>query len=49
HDLYGHRMQVDFLAYLRPERRFDSLDALQEAIRRDAEAAEAYVHRNGRI
>ena len=47
HDLYGHRMQVDFLAYLRPERRFDSLDALREAIRRDAEAAEAYVRTHG--
>ncbi len=48
-DLYGHRMRVDFLTYLRPECRFDSLDALREAIHRDAVAAEAYIRARGLI
>ena len=40
--LYGRHLAVDFLARLREERRFDSLDALRAQIGRDAEAARAF-------
>jgi riboflavin kinase/FMN adenylyltransferase len=36
-DLYGHTLRVDFLARLRGERRFESVDALVEQMRRDVE------------
>ena len=38
-DLYGRHLAVDFLHFLRGERRFDSLDALKGQIRTDAAAA----------
>ena len=38
-DLYGQILRVDFLARLRGERRFDSVDALVEQMRRDVEQA----------
>lgn len=41
-DLYGHRMKVEFLSYLRPEQKFASLDELIAAIRRDAERAMSF-------
>lgn len=39
HNLYGKRIRVEFLEYLRPERRFANIDELTAAIRRDAETA----------
>ena len=36
-DLYGHVLRIDFLARLRGERRFDSVDALVEQMHRDVE------------
>jgi riboflavin kinase/FMN adenylyltransferase len=36
-DLYGHTLRVDFVARLRGERRFESVDALVEQMRRDVE------------
>jgi riboflavin kinase/FMN adenylyltransferase len=39
HNLYGKRIRVEFLEYLRPERRFASLEELTDAIRRDADTA----------
>jgi riboflavin kinase/FMN adenylyltransferase len=36
-DLYGHVLRVEFLTRLRGERRFDSVDALVEQMRRDVE------------
>lgn len=38
-DLYGRHMAVELIAYLRPEAKFESLDALKAQIGRDAEAA----------
>lgn len=40
-DLYGRVIDVEFHAFLREERRFDSLDALKDQIARDAAAARA--------
>lgn len=34
-DIYGHHLDIDLLARLRPERAFDSLDALRRQIDRD--------------
>ena len=36
-DLYGRTLKVDFVARLRGERRFDSVDALIEQMHRDVE------------
>lgn len=38
-DLYGRRLCVELIAFLRPERKFDSLDALKQQIAADAAAA----------
>jgi riboflavin kinase/FMN adenylyltransferase len=38
-DLYGHRLRLDFLARLRGERRFDSVEELVEQMRADVEQA----------
>lgn len=42
--LYGVRVRVDFLAFLRDETRFTSQEALAAQIRRDIDAARAYFH-----
>ena len=36
-DLYGKRVTLEFLRFLRPEQRFESLEILREAVLRDAE------------
>jgi riboflavin kinase/FMN adenylyltransferase len=38
-DLYGESVRVSFLRFLRPERKFDSIDALKAQILRDSETA----------
>jgi len=48
-DLYGRHVKVDFLRYLRPEQRFESLDALRQQIQRDEQAARAYFSARGII
>ena len=48
-DLYGRHVKVDFLHYLRPEQRFESLDALRRQIQRDEHAARAYFSARGII
>jgi riboflavin kinase/FMN adenylyltransferase len=40
-DLYGHQLRLDFLRRLRGERRFDTVDALVEQMRRDVEQTRA--------
>jgi riboflavin kinase/FMN adenylyltransferase len=42
-DLYGQRLRVHLVARLRPEQKFDGLDALKAQIARDAEAARARI------
>ena len=41
-DLYGRKVRVEFHAFLRDERRFDSLDALSAQIAADAERAREF-------
>ena len=37
-DLYGRRVRVEYLRFLRPERRFDGLEALRAQLTRDRRA-----------
>ncbi len=41
-DIYGHYVQVDFLAFLRPEKHFASLDALRHHLAQDLHATHQY-------
>lgn len=41
--LYGRYVRIEFLSFLREERKFDSLDALKEQIKNDAEAARLLI------
>lgn len=43
-DLYGRRLDVEFVARLRDERRFDDLEAMIVEMRRDADRARALLH-----
>ena len=45
-DLYGQRLNVMLLDYIRPEQTFDGLDALKRQIGRDADAARAFHAEN---
>jgi riboflavin kinase/FMN adenylyltransferase len=38
-DLYGQRIDVDFVSFIRPEKRFPSPEALAQQVRKDMEAA----------
>jgi riboflavin kinase/FMN adenylyltransferase len=42
-DLYGRRLEVEFVAKLRDESRFDTLEALVAQMRADADAARAIL------
>ena len=42
-DLYGRRVRVEYLHFLRPERRFDDLNALREQLARDRRAVQAWL------
>ncbi len=48
-DLYGRHVKVDFLHYLRPEQRFESLDALRRQIQQDEQTARAWFAARGMI
>ena len=41
-DLYGETLEVELLGFLRPERRFGSLEELRAAIAHDADCARRY-------
>jgi riboflavin kinase/FMN adenylyltransferase len=45
-DLYGRRIRVELLKRLREDRHFDSLDALGAQMRKDADAARAWLAEN---
>jgi len=42
-DLYGQRITVDFLKYLRSEKKFDGVEALKRQIAQDSDDARAYT------
>jgi len=44
-DLYGQTLTVSLESFIRPEQKFDSLDALKSQIKRDCEAALARLSR----
>ena len=46
-DLYRRHLEVDFLHFLRPERSFDGLDALRDAINDDIDRARAWFRNQG--
>lgn len=46
-DLYGKRVRVRFLEKLRDEEKYDDLEALQQAIARDARQAREYFEHHG--
>jgi riboflavin kinase/FMN adenylyltransferase len=46
-ELYGRRVRVRFLEKLRDEEKYDGLEALKEAIARDARQARAYFEKHG--
>ena len=41
-DLYGRSVCMEFYKYLRPERKFPSVEALAEEVKRNAEETRAY-------
>jgi riboflavin kinase/FMN adenylyltransferase len=45
-DLYGKRLIVELIDFVREERKFDSFDALRTQIARDAETARAILTRS---
>lgn len=42
-DLYGQQARVEYLRFIRPERRFESLEALTAQLARDREAVAAWL------
>ncbi len=42
-ELYGVPVRVEYLRFLRPERRFESLDALKAQLGRDRDATQAWL------
>ena len=48
-DLYGRHMSVELIAYLRPEAKFDSLEALKAQIDRDLAAARQALRQSGLV
>ncbi|HEX4533129.1 MAG TPA: riboflavin kinase, partial [Rhizomicrobium sp.] len=47
-NLYGKHLAVELIAYLRPEMKFDGLDALKAQMGRDENAARAVLAKAGR-
>jgi riboflavin kinase/FMN adenylyltransferase len=46
-DLYGEHLRVRFLKKLRDEKRFEGIEALKDAIARDAREAREYLASHG--
>lgn len=47
-DLYGDRVEISFLLYLRGDKRFDSLDELREQLLEDEQETRDFFRRRGR-
>lgn len=47
-DLYGKELTLQFYKFLRPEQKFDSLEALRAEIRRNADQTRAYFSADGK-
>jgi len=47
-DLYGKRLSLSFYAFLRPEQKFPSLEALQEEIRKNAAECRKFFENNAK-
>lgn len=45
-DLYDKRVKIEFYKFLRPERKFKSLEELTDCIKQDIKAAEEYLKKN---
>lgn len=45
-DLYESNIRVEFFHFIRPEKKFESMDELQQQILKDADTARAYFHQN---
>lgn len=45
-DLYGKRLRVEYLHFLRPERAFESLEALREQLAQDLEATRRWFDKH---
>ena len=45
-DLYGKELTLEFYAFLRPEKKFDSLEALQEEIQKNARQTREFFEKN---
>ena len=45
-ELYGHHLKVEFLDYIRSEHKFESLDALKQAISNDSDTATRILNSN---
>ncbi|MDE5892000.1 MAG: bifunctional riboflavin kinase/FMN adenylyltransferase, partial [Acetatifactor sp.] len=48
-DIYGEEIQVQLLAFHRPEQRFDSVDALKRQLQADMEAGRRFWNQNVRL
>lgn len=48
-DLYGHHLKIEFLNYIRSEKKFDSLDDLKNAISNDADTAFRLLNSNAKL
>ncbi len=42
-DIYGQELKVELVGFIRPERKFESIDALISQISKDAETAKALL------
>lgn len=48
-DVYGKEIRVDFIKFIRPEKRFDGVDALKEQIQQDCIVSKAYHREKGSV
>jgi riboflavin kinase/FMN adenylyltransferase len=48
-DLYGQLLRIEFISYLRPERKFDGLEALKEQLLADREVAKGVLQSNSLV